>query len=120
MKKRYSRSSSRRGSKTPPHTTPTPPQRPQQSLQRSLSVVRSSSKYVYLTAFFAMLAGFFHPLITNTSTDSLVMGVLVLFVGLGGGMLLYKAATGVNKRGVLLAVGLGLITLSLYGMFQVV
>lgn len=75
-------------------------------------------KYAYLIAFFALLAGFFYPLITNTSFDSVVVGVLVLFVGLAGGVLLYKAATSEKRRGTFLGCGFTLITISLYYIFQ--
>ena len=77
-----------------------------------------SFKYVYLIAFFALLSGFFHPLITNTSFDIVVIGVLVLFVGLAGGILLYKAATSENKRIIFLGAGFTLMTISLYYIFQ--
>ena len=73
-----------------------------------------SFKYVYLIAFFALLSGFFHPLITNTSFDGVVIGVLVLFVGLAGGILLYKAAASENKRIIFLGAGFTLMTISLY------
>ena len=76
-----------------------------------------SFKYVYLIAFFALLSGFFHPLITNTSFDGVVIGVLVLFVGLAGGILLYKAATSENKRIIFLGAGFTLMTISLYFIF---
>jgi len=75
-------------------------------------------KYVYLVAFFALLAGFFHPIITNTSFDSVIGGVLVLFVGLAGGILLYKSATSENKRMIFLGGGFSLISISLYYIFQ--
>jgi hypothetical protein len=75
-------------------------------------------KYIYLIAFFALLAGFFYPLITNTSFDSVVSGVLVLFVGLAGGILLYKSATSEKKRMIFLGGGFGLIAISLYYIFQ--
>ena len=75
-------------------------------------------KYIYLVAFFALLAGFFHPLITNTSFDSVIVGVLVLFVGLAGGVLLYRSATSENKRGIFLGGGFTLIAISLYYIFQ--
>ncbi len=75
-------------------------------------------KYIYLVAFFALLAGFFHPLITNTSFDSVIVGVLVLFVGLAGGVLLYRSATSENKRGIFLGGGFALIAISLYYIFQ--
>jgi len=75
-------------------------------------------KYVYLVAFFALLAGFFHPIITNTNFDSVIGGVLVLFVGLAGGVLLYKSATSENKRMLFLGGGFSLISISLYYIFQ--
>ena len=75
-------------------------------------------KYIYLIAFFALLAGFFHPLITNTSFDGVVIGVLVLFAGLAGDVLLYKAATSESKRAIFLGSGFTLMSISLYYIFQ--
>jgi hypothetical protein len=75
-------------------------------------------KYIYLIAFFALLSGFFYPIITNTSFDSVISGVLVLFVGLIGGVLLYKSATSENKRMIFLGGGFGLIAISLYYILQ--
>jgi len=86
-------------------------------LIKTSSKLLVSFKYVYLVAFFALLAGFFHPLITNTSFDGVVIGVLVLFVGLAGGILLYKAATSENKRIIFLGAGFTLMTISLYFIF---
>ena len=70
------------------------------------------SKYVYLIFFFALLSGFFHPIITGTSFDGVMIGVLVLFVGLAGGVLVYKAATSEKRRAIFLGGGFGLIALS--------
>ncbi len=75
-------------------------------------------KYIYLIAFFALLSGFFHPIITNQSFDSVIIGVIVLFVGLAGGVLLYKAATSESKRLIFLGVGFALISISLHFIFQ--
>jgi len=72
-----------------------------------------------LVAFFALLSGFFHPLITNTSFDNVIIGILVLFLGLVGGILLYKAATSEKKNVLFLGVGFTLITISLYFIFQI-
>ena len=78
----------------------------------------TSFKYIYLVVFFALLAGFFHPLITNTNLDGVFAGVLISFVGLAGGVLLHKAATSENRRGVFLAGGFILMGISLYYIFQ--
>ncbi|MCV0365713.1 MAG: hypothetical protein K5798_00405 [Nitrosopumilus sp.] len=83
-------------------------------MNKSSSKILTGFKYIYLVAFFALLAGFFHPLITNTSFDSVIIGVLILFVGLAGGILLYKAATSEKKREIFLGAGFTLMTISLY------
>ena len=75
-------------------------------------------KYIYLVIFFALLAGFFHPIITDTSFDNVITGTLVLFIGLAGGVLVYKAATSESKRGIFFGGGFGLIAISLYFIFQ--
>ena len=75
-------------------------------------------KYIYLVVFFALLAGFFHPIITDTSFDNVITGTLVLFIGLAGGVLVYKATTSESKRGIFFGGGFGLIAISLYFVFQ--
>ena len=78
----------------------------------------SSFKYVYLIAFFALLSGVFYPLITNTTFEPVISGILILFLGLAGGVLLYKATTSETKREIFFGVGLILIGISLYFIFQ--
>ena len=78
----------------------------------------SSFKYVYLIAFFALLSGVFYPLITNTSFEPVISGILILFLGLAGGVLLYKATTSETKREIFFGIGLILIGISLYFIFQ--
>jgi peptidoglycan/LPS O-acetylase OafA/YrhL len=87
-------------------------------LSETLSKVKAGFKYVYLVAFFTLLAGFFHPLITGGSSDGVISGVLVLFVGLAGGVLLYKSATSEKRREIYLGAGLGLIAISFALIFQ--
>lgn len=88
-------------------------------LNKTTSKMLTGFKYVYLIAFFALLSGFFHPLITNTSFDSVVIGVIVLFVGLAGSILLYKAAISKKRRMIFLGVGFALISISLFYIFQI-
>ena len=75
-------------------------------------------KYVYLVVFFALLAGFFHPLITNTNFDGVIIGVLILFLGLAGGVLLYRSAIFEENREKFLVGGFILMAISLYYIFQ--
>jgi len=75
-------------------------------------------KYAYLVAFFALLSGIFHPIITGASFDNVIIGILVLFVGLAGGVLVYKAATSEKRRGLYLGGGFALLAISLAYIFQ--
>ena len=79
----------------------------------------ASVKYIYLVVFFALLAGFFHPLITDTSFDNVVIGVIILFVGLAGGVLVFKAVTSESKREIFLGGGFAMIGISLFFIFQI-
>jgi len=87
-------------------------------LNKTASKLLTGFKYIYLVVFFALLAGLFYPLITNTSFDGVITGVLILFVGLAGGVLLYRTATSENKRGIFLGGGFALMAISLYYIFQ--
>jgi len=87
-------------------------------LNKTSSKILTGSKYIYLVAFFALLSGLFYPLIKNTSFDGVIIGVLILFVGLGGGVLLYRAATSENRRGIFLGGGFALMAISLYYIIQ--
>jgi hypothetical protein len=88
-------------------------------LNKTTSKMLTGFKYVYLITFFALLSGFFHPLITDTSFDSVVIGVIVLFIGLTGSILLYKAAISEKRRMIFLGVGFALISISLFYIFQI-
>ena len=79
-----------------------------------LSKGLSSLKYVYLIVFFALLSGFFHPLITGQSFDAVISGIFILFVGLTGGILLYKSTTSETKKQVFFIAGFALLGISLY------
>jgi hypothetical protein len=78
----------------------------------------TGAKYVYLIVFFAFLAGIFHPLINERPLDDVILGVIVLFVGLAGSILVYKSASVENKRGIFLGGGFGLIAISFYYIIQ--
>lgn len=83
------------------------------------SKILSGIKYVYITVFFALLAGFFSPLITGHSFDFVIIGVIILFVGLGGAILVYKAATSEKHRIIYLGSGFALITISLIFIYEI-
>ena len=87
-------------------------------MNKTSSKLLTGFKYIYLVAFFVLLSGLFHPIITGASFDGVIAGVLILFLGLAGGVLLYRAATSENRRGILLGGGFALMAISLYYIFQ--
>ena len=82
------------------------------------TILSQIPRYVYLLAFFALLAGIFFPLITyQTSFDIVIQGVGTLFLGLAGAILLFKGVTSDKRRGIFIAIGFALITISLALIF---
>ena len=79
-----------------------------------ISKLAQIPRYVYLLTIFVLLTGVFFPLITpEVSFDYVIQGTAILFLGLAGGILLFKATTSDNRRGILIAIGSALITISL-------
>jgi len=81
---------------------------------KPIVILAQIPRYAYLLAIFALLTGVFFPLITpGIPYDYVIQGTATLFLGLVGGILLFKAATSDNRRGILIAIGFALIAISL-------
>ena len=84
------------------------------------TILAQIPRYAYLLAIFALLSGVFFPLITpNIPYDWVIQGTATLFLGLVGGILLFKAATSDNRRGILIVIGFVLIAICLALVHQV-
>jgi len=82
------------------------------------TILSQIPRYAYLLAFFALLAGVFVPLIIRqASFDEVIQGTATLFLGLTGAILLFKGVTSDKRRGIFIAVGFALITISLALIF---
>ena len=89
---------------------------------KSNSILSQIPRYVYLVAIFALVSGIFYPLITpgaDVAFDFVIGGTVMLFVGLAGGILLFKAATSDNRRGIFMVAGFVLLAISLLLITQV-
>jgi len=83
------------------------------------TILAQIPRYAYLLAIFALLAGVFFPLITpGISFDIVIQGTAMLFLGLVGAILLFKGATSDKRRGIFIAVGFALISISLVLIYQ--
>ena len=85
------------------------------------TILSQIPRYAYLLAFFVLLSGIFVPLITyQTSFDTVIQGTATLFLGLAGAILLFKGTTSDKRRGIFIAIGFALITISLALIFMLV
>ena len=77
---------------------------------KPITILAQIPRYVYLLAIFALLSGVFFPLITpGIPYDYVILGTATLFLGLVGAIVLFKATTSDNRRGILIAIGFALI-----------
>ena len=83
------------------------------------TILAQIPRYAYLLAIFALLSGVFFPLITpGIPFDYVIQGTATLFLGLAGGILLFKATTSDNRRGILIVIGFALITICLVSIYH--
>ncbi len=84
------------------------------------TILAQIPRYAYLLAIFALLPGVFSPLIIpGLPFDHVIQGTATLFLGLIGGILLFKAVTSDNRRGILIAIGFALIAISLVLIYHI-
>ena len=84
------------------------------------TILAQIPRYAYLLAIFALLPGIFFPLITpGIPYDHVIQGTATLFLGLAGGILLFKATTSDNRRGILIVIGFALIAISLVLIYHI-
>ena len=80
------------------------------------TILAQIPRYGYLLAFFVFLSGIFAPLIHPSghySLDLSIAGTATLFLGLVGGILLFKATTSDNRRVIFIVSGFASISISL-------
>jgi len=84
------------------------------------TILAQIPRYAYLLAIFALLAGVFFPLITpGIPFDHVIQGTAILFLGLAGGILLFKATTSDNRRRILIVIGFALIAICLALIYHI-
>ena len=87
---------------------------------KPMTILAQIPRYAYLLAIFALFTGIFFPLITpGMSFEYVIQGTAILFLGLAGGILLFKATTSDNRRGILVVIGFALITICLVLIYHI-
>ena len=96
-------------------------EKPESTKTSKLNTILSQiPRYAYLLAIFALLAGVFFPVVVSgVSFDFVIQGIAILFLGLIGAILLFKAATLDKKREVFIAIGFALIAICLVLIYHI-
>lgn len=89
-------------------------------MQMGGSKILSATKYIYLIVFFSLISGVFYPLVeSGANANSVVIGVLILFFGLSGAVLVYKAGTSDKRQKPYLIAGFVILAIALLLIFAV-
>ena len=79
----------------------------------------SGTKYIYIIAAAALASGIFTPLVSDgVDSEIVITGILGLFIGVAGGVLIFKGINRQNTSPILILIGLGLIIISLIVVLQ--
>jgi len=76
------------------------------------SIILSGTKYIYIIAVAALLSGIFTPLTIGTDFSDVIMGMWSLFVGVGGGILIFLGIQNEKFRSIMISGGLAMIIAS--------
>jgi hypothetical protein len=82
------------------------------------SIIQSGSKYIYIVAAAALLSGIFTPFTINAEITIVYLGMLSIFLGLGGGILIFLATKNQKFRSIMVCGGLGMMIISLILIYE--
>ena len=123
FKKQHSQNNPEQTKKFEPETLKTITVKKSDSVYEPITTkswIKSGAKYVYIVAAAALLSGIFTPFTIDVEPQNVIFGILILFIGVGGGVLIFKGATSEKTSTILVCTGLSFITISLVLIFQFV
>ncbi len=82
------------------------------------STLLSGTKYAYIVAAVALLSGIFTPLTIGEEFEIVASGMLSVFLGLGGGILIFLATKNQKFRSIMVCGGLGMMVASLILIYE--
>ena len=91
------------------------------SEKRSLdfkSLLLSGTKYAYIIAAVALLSGIFTPLTLGVEIEDVIFGMLIIFFGLGGGIMIFLGIKYQKLTTLMVCSGLGIMIASLFLIYE--
>ena len=82
------------------------------------SIILSGTKYIYIITAAALLSGIFTPLTIGEDLDKVIYGMLSIFLGLGGGIVIYLGVKTQKLTIVMVSGGLAMMFASLVLIYE--
>ena len=82
------------------------------------SLIVSGTKYIYIVAAAALLSGIFTPLTIGEDWDQIILGMLSIFLGLGGGVVIYLGVKTQKFTTLMVSGGLAMMFASLVLIYE--
>ena len=82
------------------------------------TLLLSGTKYAYIIAAVALLSGIFTPLTLGVEIEDVIFGMLIIFFGLGGGIMIFLGIKYQKLTTLLVCGGLGIMIASLFLIYE--
>ena len=84
------------------------------------SLVLSGTKYAYIIGAVALLSGIFTPLTLGVEIEDVIFGMLSIFLGLVGGIVIFLGVKYQKFTIIMVCGGLGLMIASLFLIYEII
>ena len=84
----------------------------------SKTILLSGTKYAYIIAAVALLSGIFTPLTLGVEIEDVIFGMLSIFLGLGGGIVIFLGIKRQKFTTIMVCGGLGMMIGSLLLIYE--
>ncbi len=84
------------------------------------SLLLSGTKYAYIIGAVALLSGIFTPLTLGIEIEDVIFGMLSIFLGLGGGIVIFLGIKYQKFTTIMVSGGLGIMIASLFLIYEVI
>ena len=84
------------------------------------TILLSGSKYIYIIAAVALLSGIFTPLTVGAEIEDVIFGMLSIFLGLAGGIVIFLGIKSQKFTTIMVAGGLGMMFGSLVLIYELI
>ena len=84
------------------------------------TLLLSGTKYAYIIAAVALLSGIFTPLTLGVEIEDVIFGMLSIFFGLAGGIIIFLGIKYQKFTFVMICGGLGIMIASLFLMYEII